>query len=417
MHFMRKLLPSIFILSFLFSSTLGYSQKDRFAYAVTDLNKEGAGWNALRKIDLKTGEFSSFLFDGTNIKTVLYDANTKAELSIPDTEKNANILRTPFGTGVAAASYDRRNNRLYFTPMFIDQLRYIDLKTMKIYYVSDQTFTGSGNLHNSGAKSITRMVINPDGVGYAISNDGQTFLKFTTGKTNTITSLGSLVDDPENKTVSIFNSCTSFGGDMISDEKGNLYIITARNHVFKVNPDTKVAKHVGSIKGLPSKFTVNGAVVDGEGNLIVSSAVDASGYYVVNPRTWESSLFAAAKDVYKSSDLANSNYLNFSRSSGSTSVIDLLTQQQLPYSKLVQVYPNPVVSNQFTMQFNQVPTGEYTMDLSDVMGRTIMQRKISIQNENQTQTVPLTLKAQGIYLIKLTDASQKLMYQQKLMIQ
>jgi hypothetical protein len=61
--------------------------------------------------------------------------------------------------------------------------------------------------------------------------------------------------------------------------------------------------------------------------------------------------------------------------------------------------------------------GEYTMDLSDVMGRTIMQRKISIQNENQTQAVPLTLKAQGIYLIKLTDASQKLMYQQKLMIQ
>ena len=414
---MRKLLLSILIFSLLFSSTPGYAQKDRFAYAVTDLNKDGAGWNALRKIDLKTGEFSSFLFDGTNIKTVLYDAHSKAELSIPDTEKNANILRMPFGTGVAAAAYDRRNNRLYFTPMFIDQLRYIDLKTMKIYYVSDQTFTGSGNLHNSGAKSITRMVINPDGIGYAISNDGKTFLKFTTGKNISTTSLGSLVDDPENNGVSIFNSCTSFGGDMISDEKGNLYIITARNHVFKVSPDTKIAKHIGTIKGLPATFTVNGAVVDGEGNLIVSSAVDASGYYVVNPKTWESSLFQAAKDIYKSSDLANSNYLNTSRSSGSTSVIDLLTQQQLPYSKLVQVYPNPVVTNQFTMQFNQVPMGEYTMDLSDVMGRTIMQRKISIQNENQTQAVPLTLKAQGIYLIKLTDASQKLMYQQKLMIQ
>jgi hypothetical protein len=414
MHFMRKLLPSIFILSLLFS-TSAYSQNDRFAYAVTDLTKDGAGWNALRKIDLKTGEFSSFLFDGTNVKTVLYEAHSKKELSIPDTEKNAGVLRIPFGTGVAAAAYDRKNNRLYFTPMFIDQLRYIDLKTMKIYYVTDQALSG-GNLHNSNAKTITRMVINPDGIGYGISNDGKTFLKFTTDKNISITSLGSLVDDPENK-VSIFNSCTSFGGDMISDEKGNLYIITARNHVFKVNPDTKVAKHIGSIKGLPAKFTVNGAVVDGDGNLIVSSAVDASGYYVVNPKSWESSIFQAAKDIYKSSDLANSNYLNSSRSSGSTSVIDLLTQQHLPYSKLVQVYPNPVVSNQFTMQFNQVPIGEYTMDLSDVMGRTIMHRKISIQNENQTQAVPLSLKAQGIYLIKLTDASQKLMYQQKLMIQ
>lgn len=414
---MRKLLPIILSSSLLLTATLGHSQNDRFAYAVTDLNKDGAGWNALRKIDLKTGEFSNFLFDGTNAKAVLYDALTSKELSISETEKNAAVLRMPFGTGVAAAAYDRKNNRLYFTPMFVDQLRYIDLKTMKIYYVTDQTLSGSGSLHNSNAKSITRMVINPDGIGYAISNDGLTFLKFTTGKNISITSLGSLVDDPQNNGVSIFNSCTSFGGDMISDEKGNLYIITARNHVFKVSPETKVAKHIGNITGLPATFTVNGAVVDGDGNLIVSSAVDASGYYVVNPKTWESSLFQAAKDIYKSSDLANSNYLNTSRSSNSTAVIDLLSQQQLPYSKLVQVYPNPVVTNHFTMQFNQVPQGEYTMDLSDVMGRTIMQRKISIQNDNQTQAVPLSLKAQGIYLIKLTDASQKLLYQQKLMIQ
>ena len=47
-----------------------------------------------------------------------------------------NILQAPFATGVAAAAYDKKHNRLYFTPMFVDQLRYIDLKTMKVYYVT-----------------------------------------------------------------------------------------------------------------------------------------------------------------------------------------------------------------------------------------------------------------------------------------
>ena len=169
-------------------------------------------------------------------------------------------------------AYDKKNNRLYFTPMFIDQLRYVDLKTMKVFYVTDQAFTKFGSMHNDEGKVITRMVINPDGTGYAVSNDANTFIRFTTGKKLQITQLGSLVDDPSNGGVSIHNRCSSWGGDMIADDEGNLYILSSRNSVYKIDVETKAAKLLGYIKGLPQDFTTNGAVVTTEGKVLVSSA-------------------------------------------------------------------------------------------------------------------------------------------------
>ena len=73
-----------------------------------------------------------------------------------------------------------------------------------------------------------------------------------------------MVDDQANKGVSIHNSCSSYGGDMIADDNGNLYVFSARNHVFKINIESKVATHLGIISGLPTGFTVNGAAVTDE---------------------------------------------------------------------------------------------------------------------------------------------------------
>jgi len=48
----RALLFTALATSVLASSTV-HAQNDRFAYAITDLSKEGAGWNALRKLTFK----------------------------------------------------------------------------------------------------------------------------------------------------------------------------------------------------------------------------------------------------------------------------------------------------------------------------------------------------------------------------
>lgn len=415
---MRRALPlAVLTASFFIISTV-HSQNDRFAYAITDLTKEGASWNALRKIDLQTGQYSNVLLNGADQKAIVYDAVSRKQLVQQADAKYGTMLQSPFATGVAAAAYDKKHNRLYFTPMFVDQLRYIDLKTMKVYYVSG-AFTKFGSMHNDEARIITRMAIAPNGYGYAISNDGNTFIRFSTGKKVAIEQLGSLVDDASNSGISIHNRCSSFGGDMISDDRGNLFILTARNSVFSVNTESKVAKYLGSIKGLEQNFTVNGAVVDGDGNLLVSSAVDGNAYYVVNPVNWSATPYKTTAGIFRSSDLANSNYLSTKKTPKlNNTEIQRLIRPEEKFANEISVYPNPVTTSSIKLQFYKVPAGNYTVELRDVLGRTVMQRRVSIVSENQTQELKIDRRnANGIYMVKLFDGNNQSVFTQKLLVQ
>jgi hypothetical protein len=60
------------------------------------------------------------------------------------------------------------------------------------------------------------MVIASDGNGYALTNDGNHLIRFTTGKDPVITDLGALTDDASNANNSV-HSRKGFGGDMIAD--------------------------------------------------------------------------------------------------------------------------------------------------------------------------------------------------------
>jgi len=74
---MRKnLLSSALLLGTLSFSVITYSQNDRFAFAITDLQSTGSGWNALRKLDLKSGEFTSVLLNGSDATLPAYDVST-----------------------------------------------------------------------------------------------------------------------------------------------------------------------------------------------------------------------------------------------------------------------------------------------------------------------------------------------------
>ena len=57
--------------------------------------------------------------------------------------------------------------------------------------------------YNDESGNITRMAIGADGYGYALSNDGNHFYRFTTGKKPVIVDLGAIIDDESNNTVSI----------------------------------------------------------------------------------------------------------------------------------------------------------------------------------------------------------------------
>ncbi len=254
----KRLLPVSLLLGTILLTTLAQSQNDRFAYAVTDVQKEGANWSFLRKLNLQTGEYGQVVLNGTDLKQQAYDAATKKQIeNFSTVEKYGYSTQPAFSSGVAAIAYDKKNNRVYYTPMFIDQLRYVDLKTMKVYYVTDQPLTGMPTKSSDQGNIVTRMTIAGDGNIYTMTNDATHLIRFSTGKKLNIEDLGTLVDDPANNGTSIHNSCSSYGGDMVADNDGNLYVISARNHVFKVNIETKEATHLGAITGLPSNFTVN----------------------------------------------------------------------------------------------------------------------------------------------------------------
>jgi hypothetical protein len=417
---MRKnLLSSALLLGTLIFSSITYSQNDRFAFAITDLQQTGCGWNALRKLDLKSGEFTSVLLNGSDATLTAYDVNTrKAWKEIPDV-KFGNFMQAPFSTGVAAMAYDKKNNRLYFTPMFIDQLRYVDLKSMKVFYVTDQAFTKLGSMHNDEGKVISRMVINPDGTGYAVSNDANTFIRFTTNKKLQITQLGSLVDDPSNGGVSIHNKCSSWGGDMIADDEGNLYILSARNSVYKIDVETKAAKLLGYITGLPQDFTTNGAVVTTEGKVLVSSAVNGNAYFVVDPKDWKATQYEAKAGIFRSSDLANSNYLQTKpKNTTQSEIVTRKVPDNIIAQSKISIYPNPVTNNQFTLQFGKITPGNYDIEMTNVTGQVVMQRAVNVQSEDQVETISIKSSfARGVYLIKVSGRNSESVLSQKLVVQ
>ncbi len=410
---MRKYLLLFAFLTIL--SSFAFAQHDRFAFAVTELDQNGSGWNALRKLDLQTGEYSPIILNGVSPSLVAYDATTK-KLFLAKADPNyGTYLQSPFATGVAAMAYDKKNNRLYYTPMFIDQLRYIDLRSMKVYFVTDQAFTRLGSMHSDEGKVVTRMVIAPDGYGYAVTNDGQTFIRFSTGKKLKIEHMGSLIDAPGNM-MSINSKCSSWGGDMIADDEGHLYIFSARNVIYKVDIETKVATLQKPITGLPNGFTINGAVVTENNEVLVSSAVDGKAWYILEPKNWFATEFLTAKVVYRSSDLANSNYL--AARGRNQSPAGIYKREEPLLTDHISLYPNPVKNDQFSIQFGKIPTGNYNVELTDIMGRVVMKRMFNLTAEGQVETISLKqITAKGVYLVNIIDQNRKSVFNQKLVVQ
>ena len=418
---MRKRLPcNFFLFATLLASTFASAQRsDRFAYSITDVTPQGSQWSYLRKLDLQTGTYSDVLLSGNDVSLLAYDATTKKQFTAPLKDAQyGTITNAAFATNVAAMAYDKKNNRLYYTPMLIDQLRYLDLKTMKVYYVADHSFTGKPQKSPDQGNIVTRMVIASDGNGYAMTNDATQLIRFTTNKKMEITDLGSIVDDQANKDASVHNSCSSYGGDMVADDNGNLYVFSARNHVFKVNIETKVATHLGIITGLPAGFTVNGAAVNKDNEVVVSSAMQSTSYFTVDAKTLTAAPYVIAGTVWQSSDLANSNLLISGKKPTSVSTDVVSTKFVTVGDNKVSIYPNPVTGNEFTLQFNKSEAGKYSISVMDVTGTPVLKQTTAINGDNQSQIIKLNpAVSKGVYLVQVTDANSKIVYSTKVIIQ
>jgi hypothetical protein len=386
------------------------------AYAITAATKGSFVWTEVKQIDLSTGEVVQAVYDNQQSAFTVMSARTGKTIPVKDAKGGvADGTQLPFATYSAACAFDKQHNRLYYTPMFVNQLRYVDLdaKTPTMYYFEGENLSTATNL-NDEANHITRMAIGADGQGYGLSNDGNHLVKFTTGRKPVITDLGALEDDATNQGVSIHTKPASWGGDMVADAMGNLYVISASRLVFKVDISTRKATYVASINDIPATFTTNGAAVVADDKLIVSSANSVEGYYEVDMNTWKATKVATSGSVFNASDLANGNLAFESKK---VTTIPYFIRNGVVLNNKITVYPNPVVTKGvFRVSFHTV-AGRYDVQLVDVSGQIVSQKTVNVANEGQVAEVPVSAKlTKGMYLVKVVGGAKKTVYADMLMI-
>ncbi len=400
----QKILPSLAIAALLISSQT-IAQKNS-AFAVTAAGKGNFTWNVIREVDLSSGEVIRTIYDPAINKSIKYKLASGIE-------KGNLSLNSATGSGVAAAAYDALHNRLYFTNMRTNDLMYFDFSANDLNVVINDNPAFNTGDKNDEANIITRMAFATDGLGYAITNDGKSLLRFTTDQKPAVTNLGELIDGKKNGTMSIHAQCSSWGGDMVGDAYGNMYLVTYKNHIFKINPKTRIADYVGQIKSLPEDFTSNGMVVSDDGDLIVSSAILSDNYYKVNISTLEATIIKKKEDkVFNSSDLANGNLLYQKKSD------ENFVKDEVKGNDALSVYPNPVTYKTFSVKFDKVPAGKYNLVLTDASGRNVVTRALNISLPGQIEKVSLPrASAGGMYLMKVTGGNRKLFYSDKIAVQ
>ncbi len=410
-----------FLLSvaFMASAAVSSAQTNKTTYAITSDGNQDFTWMNIREVDLSSGHITKTIFERSKTNYTITDISSKVTSS-QRTMGTENIFTSavyPTGTFVAAAALDKRTNKLFFTPMRKGELRWLDLnesgETAKFYTMPIGKYKMIED--NDEATNITRMVIGADGNGYALSNDGNHFFSFTTGKNPVITELGNIIDADVNAGTSIHNKCSSWGGDMIADAFGKLYVISANHNVFVIDVNTRIATFKGSIQGLPAAYTTNAAAVNEEGAVVVASANYFEGYYTFKMADLKAIKLQGSDIGFSTSDFASSNLLSQREAN------NLLNGALLPVaisSSNAKVFPNPVTNASFNIMFNNKKAGKYVVVVTDLAGRIVLSKSSTISEGSQNQKINLNKNvSKGLYIVKVLDDKKTVIINEKILIQ
>ena len=395
------------------------AQHNKTTFAITGDGNNDFIWMNIRQVDINSGEVIKTLFERSRSTFTITDVNSKVS-NTQTTFIDENIFTSasyPTGTLVAAAAYDKRSNKLFFTPMRKNELRWLDLgsnaETPEFYTMN---FEGKRSLDpNDEAANITRMVIGADGNGYAMSNDGNHFLSFTTGKKPVITDLGNIIDASTNGGMSIHNKCSSWGGDMIADAFGKLYVISASHAVYVIDINTRIATYKGNIQGLPAGYTTNAAAVNDEGEIVLASANLFDGYYKMQINDLKAVKMAGSNVKYNVSDFANSNLL-LQKEADNLLNSKVITASNIPVD--AKVFPNPVTTSSFNVLFENANAGRYRIVLTDLAGRNLLSKTVKLGKGTQVEKVNTNANmAKGVYFVRVLDTNNQTIINEKIVIQ
>jgi hypothetical protein len=211
---------------------------------------------------------------------------------------------------------------------------------------------------------------------------------------------------------------------MVAGADGKLYLVTVRNHIFRISLPSKQADYLGMIQNLPAEFTSNGASVDEEGNLLVSCGLtqgkNFSPVYKVDWATLAAGPVAKVKDIDNVSDMASSNLLFQQNSKQMNTAVSFSTGETAENNlAAISIYPNPVTHGRFQLKMaNLKEKGEYRVVVLDVNGQAVMESKINAGGKptNHSFNLPAQ-RAKGTYFVHVADMFDRTVFTQQIIVE
>ena len=390
------------------------------AFAITGEAKGNLNWTVIREVNLNNGALVRNIYLPLAQKPVHVDAATGKAINMaaaPAVQSAANNCSCSQSLS-AASAYDAKQNRLYFINLFGSELQYIDLnqRELKIYHVKNQQVKQFVSQPGE-ADNITRMTFGSDGYGYALTNNGDHLIRFSTGKNISITDLGSLQDGKNNGDISVHTQAASWGGDLVADDGGNLYLFTTGAYIFKINPANRVADYVGTIKNLSSPYSVNAAAVDKDGQVVVSSSLDANNYFRINLATLEASPVQQSEEkVFNASDFANGNFIACGNDHYLPPPAPVVVENK-DVKKSISIFPVPAKDKAIHVYFNNIIQGKSMIVVAEMGGKRIANAEVIVSAKGQSQTIQLPATTPpGIYVVRVLN-QDKSVFTENVMVQ
>jgi hypothetical protein len=431
------------LLAALFCSTLSWAATAQTAskriFLISSDSTRPINYTNLREIDGNCKVLVKEVFDPQKkyaVRTHGFQTYLALQQSafINDVSGQLDTLKSPMGGSVASMAYDQKSNRLFYFPMYASELRFMDLNQPEPHFTYfDNRSLNLLKSRTDVANQVSRMAMGADGFGYALTNDGEHLIRFTTDDQPTILDLGVLSDKPGNG-IFVRSSCTSWGGDMVADAAGRLVLITQSNYVFRISIATREAEYLGQIGGLPGGFTTNGTAVDENGELILSCGSSRTQNMTqhlfrvknINQLTAEPIDDSKIIGIGNISDMASSNLLSQKPQNNNPApppVIAFMPEKEKEVAKVPQpvytVFPNPVSRGRFTIRTQNIADkGEYTMLMIDMNGRIVLEGKMNLglKTNNHSFNIPST-EAKGTYAILVVDYFKRTVFSTQLLVE
>lgn len=214
----------------------------------------------LTKGRIEFNDFRTINSNDLNASKVLLSKSDKVTIGANDTEMSKICS---CGQYIAAMTISQKGD-LFYLPMSGQKVMMINTASKE---GSQHNFKGLA-IGQDQANYFARMTTASDGYMYALNNAGTELLKISDN--GTVQNLGEVQGIVE-KSKSFEQATAVYGGDMIADAFGNIYVFSANQQVFKINPNNMSSEYLGQIKGLPENYTVNGAAVEKDGSVLLGT--------------------------------------------------------------------------------------------------------------------------------------------------